>query len=443
MSDLRLTSRTFIALFLITSVVTPMIPVGSGWRAIQVASGGTESGNNADSSIGCFELVAASSESPSVVRCALEPKDDTYVDNLLPKKTFGHEFVLVVQNTPAVPPSENQAYLKFDLASTLPNEILMSQARPRNATLWLYSRFVTAFHNATVGVHYVSTNDWNESGLTWDIKPLFDPALFTSETIVTNETWYQWNVTQYVDSAMQKPAQISFAAVADTHWKNYVWFDSKDHPQTEASPTAPELVLYFVEPTLTVETPYPNIPITVEGGSSKVTVTGRLQVYAPWGDYKITVPEVISEGEGARAVFVGWNDSYQQATRTITVGNDATLRAKYQMQYSFNVTSLYGSTEGAGWYPKNTNVSLSVSPLTVPVGGFAGFLGAREVFDHWDGGCTSSQPECTVVMDGPKRATVVWKEDYMIPILALASIALVATIVLLFINRMRKRSSHP
>ena len=98
--DLRLSSRTFIALFLIASMLTPMIPVGSGWRSTQVASGGTESGNNADSSIGCFELAAASSESPSVVRCALESKDDTYVDNLLPKKTFGHEFVLVVQNTP-------------------------------------------------------------------------------------------------------------------------------------------------------------------------------------------------------------------------------------------------------------------------------------------------------------------------------------------------------
>jgi hypothetical protein len=420
-----------------------MIPVGSGWRSTQIASGGTESGNNADSSIGCFELAAASSESPSVVRCALEPKDDTYVDNLLPKKTFGHEFVLVVENTPTVPPSENQAYLKFDLASTLPNEILMSQARPRNATLWLYSRFVTAFHNANVGVHYVPTNDWNESGLTWDIKPPFDPALFTSETIVANETWYQWNVTQYVDSAMQKPDQISFAAVADTHWKNYVWFDSKDHPQAGASPTAPELVLYFVEPTLNVETPYPNIPITVEGGSSKVTVTGRLQAYAPWGDYKIAVPEVISEGEGARAAFVGWSDNSRQATRTITVGNDVTLRAQYEMQYNLNVTSLYGSTEGTGWYSQNTNASLSVHPLSVPAEGLPGLLGVRHVFDHWNDGCMSSQPECTVVMDGPKRATAVWREDYMIPTLALVSIAVVATIVLLFINRRRKRPSHP
>jgi hypothetical protein len=438
-----LSSRTFIALFLIASMVAPMIPEATGWRTTLIASRDTGSGLNPDDSSSCVELVAASTQGPSVVRCALEPKDDTYVDSLLPKKTFGHEFVLVVQNTPAVPPSENQAYLKFDLASTLPNDILMSQARPRNATLWLYSRFVTAFHNATIGVHYVPINDWNESGLTWDIKSPFDPAPFTSETIVANETWYQWNVTQHVDSALQKSDQISFAAVADMHWKNYVWFDSKDHPQTGTSPTAPELVLYFVEPTLTVETPYPNVPVTVEGGSSRVTVTGRLQAYAPWGDYKITVPDVISEGEGARAVFVGWNDSFQQAARTITVGNDATLRAQYQMQYNLNITSLYGSTKGPGWYPQNSNVSLSVSPLTVPAEGFAGLLGAREVFDHWDGGCISSQSECTRVMDGPKIGIAVWREDYLITILAVVSIAVVATIVLLFINRRRKHSSHP
>ena len=188
--------------------------------------------------------------------------------------------------------------------------------------------------------------------------------------------------------------------------------------------------LDFVPPTLTIQAPYSDLPITIEGQTYGTNSNGTFQALVPWGSYRISVPEVIPMSESSRAVFIGWSDHVAGSSRVITIGSDMTLGVSYRVQHRLDVTSPYGSTNGSGWYFDHTNATSSVSPSGVPAEGLAGMLGVRHVFDHWNGDCLGSEAECHLVMDSPKKVEAVWRDDYTIPILELISIVIVATLML-------------
>jgi hypothetical protein len=127
------------------------------------------------------------------MRCGLNPSDDTFVDNFFPDRPFAKAVgnplfanpILIVQDTTGLQHdvkygnlSLNYAYLRFDLATVLPQELLSSHAEPRNATLWLYVRWVSPFYNASMRVYRALSNDWKEEMLTWNTKPELDNATY-------------------------------------------------------------------------------------------------------------------------------------------------------------------------------------------------------------------------------------------------------------------------
>ena len=95
-----------------------------------------------------------------------------------------------------------------------------------------------------------------------------------------------------------------------------------------------------------------------------------------------------------------------------TASSDATITFDYIPQYRLTIESLYGETEGSGWFNKGYTARFSVSPVTIPIEGLLGTLGAKHVFEGWMGDLSESSPSCEARMDSPKRVTAVWKSDY-------------------------------
>ncbi len=200
--------------------------------------------------------------------------------------------------------------------------------------------------------------------------------------------------------------------------------------------TAPELDLYFKEPTFTVKTPFPDLPMKIDGTPIRTDQNGIVQVRLPWGSHQLTVPSEIPIGEDEKEAFTGWSDNVTTTSRDINLGNDLTLNVNYQKQYRLTVNSPFASTNGSGWYFAGQVAHAEVQPASVFSEGLLGLLGVRHVFDHWTGSCTSTQPECQLTMNAPAQATAVWREDYTIP---LATVIILVTVIAVALSRKRRR----
>jgi hypothetical protein len=232
-------------------------------------------------------------------------------------------------------------------------------------------------------------------------------------------------------------SQVAFAAISsETNWKNLIWFDSDEYPFTNGT-TSPNLDLTFVEPYITIETPYPGIPISVGSNTLLTDYDGKVKLLLPWGNYPVTVPDTISISNGTRAQFVGWSDRVNGSSRVIHLGNNVTVSANYGTQHDLTAFSPYGTVSGAGWYFENTEATLSVNPTSVPVEGVEGWFGVRHVFDHWAGACMEASPACGVLMNRPEYAHAVWRVDWLDTALGL-SILLISVVLLTIAEKRRK-----
>lgn len=380
----------------------------------------------------CSVLHKTNAASGIIMLCSITPTDDTYADNLIPTKTFGDLDVLIVQNIPSIPISKTYGFMKFDLAKSLPEEVARSGAIPLNASLRMYVRLMNFFYNATVEVHNVPAENWTENTLTWNNMPQFEVNEYASTNIRQNGTWAHWNITNLVKQRFNSTGQVTFAAIAPvTDWKNLVWFDSKRHAALNGS-IAPTLELAFVEPYLTIETPYPNIAISVGGRDVTTNANGTTHQLLPWGDYSVSVPDTIAIANGTRARFIDWNDNINGSTRLISLGNNLTLKANYGIQHELVANSPFGNLTGRGWYFENTDATITIAPTSVQLEGFLGWFGGRYVFDHWSGACTTTLSQCQVLMDSPKSTVAVWRVDWTLTIiLAIVLVASAASVAVL------------
>ncbi len=377
---------------------------------------------------------------PQILRCSLFPSDDTFVDDLSPTKSFGDLPVLIVQDAPSIPKYRNYAYLKFSLPSSLPPDIISTRANPDNASLRMYVRLMGLSYNASIRVYRVPSNDWNESSLTWITRPPYDPSDYSVRQVTANGTWFGWDITRPVGLAIGEQGSVSLAVVPSSNdWRNFAWFDSTRQVETDIT-TWPTLDLVFKEPFLTVLTQHPNLQIRIGNQTYETDSNGRFGTYLPWGNYKISVPEIIPKGEGVRSSFVEWSDNVTQASRVIALGNNLTLNVNYETQYNLDASSPYATINGSGWYDENAIAHIAVYPTTVAANGILGLIGIRHVFNHWSGDCSLAQADCTMIINGPKRVIAVWRDDYTITIVATVGLISAAAIVTMFQSKHRKVS---
>ena len=360
----------------------------------------------------------------SIVQAVVTPSQDSFVDNLLPIMNFGGLPVLIVQATPSVPVSRDIAFLKFNLAGVLPTQILLVHARPSNATLSLYARLTNFLSNASVDASLVASNDWMEDTIDWENRPPIIQTDSSTALVTANGTWARWDVTRILGLALSNSSEVSLALTGSTiGWKNYVWFDSGETQEAKGM-TSPRLSLVFVEPYLRLKSQYANLQISIANQTFDTDVDGNLVALIPWGTYAVTVPQIVPLGEGQRAVFENWSDGSKESTRQLTIGNNMTLTFNYGIQYQLTVNSAHSPTNGSGWYFSGTEAKATV-PSAVPMEGMLGLIGVRYAFSHWEGACTSIQPECMIVMDGPRTVTAVWISDYTITFVGVSAFAVI------------------
>jgi hypothetical protein len=383
----------------------------------------------------------ASSGAPIVLNCRLIPTDNAYVDNLLPTKSFGGSGVLIVQNVPSVPAAKDYAFLKFDVTGNLPPSLVESGARPANASLQMYVRLMNFFYNASVEIHTASPANWTENTVTWNTMPQLVPDN-VSINIVQNGTWARWDIMRLIHPLSNSSQELAFAAISsETSWRNLIWFDSDEYAFANGT-TSPTLDLIFVEPYLTIETPFPDIPLSVGSRTLRTDANGTVKLLIPWGNYPVALPDMVPISNGTRAQFVSWNDGVNSSSRMLSIGNNITLDAHYGIQHKLNVSSPYGTVAGAGWYFEDNQATLTLSSTAVPVEGVEGWLGARHVFDHWAGACTGSSSFCTVTMSRPKYVEAVWRVDWSQAVIAGSVLAIIAAL-LTFLRKKRTKPRAP
>ena len=111
-------------------------------------------------------------------------------------------------------------------------------------------------------------------------------------------------------------------------------------------------------------------------------------------------------------VYDGEEVRYVCKSNVETTSSDASITFDYTLQYLLTVESPYGEAEGSGWFDKDYTARFSMSPVTIPIEGFLGTLGAKYVFKGWIGDLTASSSSAEAKMDSPKRVTAVWEADY-------------------------------
>ena len=122
---------------------------------------------------------------------------------------------------------------------------------------------------------------------------------------------------------------------------------------------------------------------------------------------KLRANSMIDFGNGTRVVFAGWSDGVKTNSTTVHVSNPLVMGAFWTTQYRINATTPYGSVQGAGWYDKNSTVTLQLNETVVPVS-----LQTRLGFYRWSNGYTNST--ISFVANASQSLSAVFRAQYLV-----------------------------
>ena len=182
-------------------------------------------------------LIANTSEPKTITSLA-----DTYVDAFNANSTYGDRDYLEVSDYAS---GLSIAALMFNISKV--SYVLNATSEIK---LRLYCFSVDSPH--VVGVHWCINNTWNEENLTFVIFGGFfrtDPESVVKVTSI--DSWYEWNVTNFVRKAMEKNyKKITLTLeVEDTLGGTALSrFASKDQTTGEMRGYSPQLVFTYLEP---------------------------------------------------------------------------------------------------------------------------------------------------------------------------------------------------
>jgi len=152
-------------------------------------------------------------------------------------------------------------------------------------------------------------------------------------------------------------------------------------------------------------------------GASKGTIAGGSSLEFTFDigtSHVMSVDSIVLGGAGTR---------YRCIASSWMANSDGSYTFVYETDYYLAVITEYGAPTGEGWYKAESTATFSVN---TPV---AGPVGVQYVFQRWSGDSTSTSPQATITMDGPKRVTAVWVADYSQFLLIVGIIAAAAAIL--------------
>jgi hypothetical protein len=166
---------------------------------------------------------------------------------------------------------------------------------------------------------------------------------------------------------------------------------------------------------------------------------------SPYGDghmrvvvgivHNISVPFVLEFQNSTRIVFNGWDDGMTQTQRSVAVNGDFRLAGSYKTQYLLRVLSI--RSQDSAWYDRGSRIEL-LEPISFPMNGPLGLLGARYDFVEWTGDLNSTSPRATVTVNGPMDLYANYSADYSQLAVTVIAVAAVAAVILLLVRRKEK-----
>ena len=202
-------------------------------------------------------FVGPSIASPATM--TIYPNDDVFVSQHFSDNNYGSSIHLEANGYPS---EYIYSFLKFDLSSLEASAIT-------SATLRLYCYFVNEEQYGgprRLGCYEVENDDWDESTVTWNDKPLMG-NLLDSVYPGAEPHWENFDVTSWVENRKGQLASFGLKTTADTlgdHWEAY----SKEYDNYD-----PYLEVNYYMPPVAVD-----ISPTQQGGLTGATLTYTVTV---------------------------------------------------------------------------------------------------------------------------------------------------------------------
>lgn len=212
-----------------------------------------------------------------------EPIDDSFVDKAEPDKAMGTDSMNYdCLKVGGWSDSWRRIWIKFDL-STLPSTVA-------TATLKLYCYAIGGFaaDSFYAEAYYSSVDSWTEETITWNNQPSW--STYLGATYLSTDGWYSWDITSQVNSEYAGDQILTLVI---------------------KSPESGFLKSFFMASKEYVENP-PKIEVTFP--STTVFVN----------DF---------ESGGCEYSFNHWEDGSTSATRTMTITQNKTTTAYYDVSY--------------------------------------------------------------------------------------------------------------
>ena len=130
--------------------------------------------------------------------------------------------------------------------------------------------------------------------------------------------------------------------------------------------------------------------------------------YTAYSTVNLSAPELVSLGNMTRSVFSGWSGkglgSYTGTMNNVsmTLEDNVTETANWQVQYFINVSSTYSSATGSGWYGNSTYARYSIGNTTIYQNGTP-----RYRFTGWNDG--NRNASTSVFVQGPENISAIWQ----------------------------------
>lgn len=149
--------------------------------------------------------------------------------------------------------------------------------------------------------------------------------------------------------------------------------------------------------------------LTVKSAYGEATGTGW---YDTGSSATFSASTTLDHGNRTRRVFTGWTGDSSSTTpqASITIDSPKLVVAGWKTQYDLAVNSIYGKTDGAGWYDAGSTVSFSIVS-TVDHGNKT-----RRVFTRWTGDSSGTSSSTTITMNSPKTVAAEWKTQYLLTV---------------------------
>jgi len=342
---------------------------------------------------------------------------------------------------------------------------------PKTATANYQLQYNITFCQTGVGSDFsgtvvsIDSTNYNRAALPvsfwWDNGTSHNFAFQSPLVVTSNAKQYVWNTTSGLSSSQSGSITVSTSGSVTGNYKTqyYLTVDNGGHG------TATGQGWYYAGSSAS----FSISPTTVPGGtgiqyvftgwvgsgtgsytgpdvSHSVTMNNPITETAQWKtQYKLTV--VSAHDSPVPSVGEHWYDSGTPITASVTSPADESGGTRYRCtgwtgtgsvpssgtgtstsfninqasnitwnwiaQYYLTVTSPYGTTGGQGWYDNGATAYATLNTSVIDHGN-----GTRRIFVRWNGDAsgTNYAQSNSILMNGPKTATAVWKTQYKLTV---------------------------